>query len=132
MFQNLFVLFYRIQIFNTFYRRFHLKVMKLLLVLLEEGAVVVVVVANWRVGLRKALVSPESSSVTPLVNRASSSSLVFDTRLRRLLTLFTARSQVSRNGLRIYIFLQERAQDSSKDYFHSYFRIIGVPFAQQS
>jgi len=55
--------------------------------------IVIVVVANWRVGLRKALVSPrsESSSVTLLVNRVSSFNLVFDTRLRRLLTLFTAR-----------------------------------------
>jgi len=69
-------------------------------------------------GLRKALVSPisKSSSVT-LINRASSSSLMFDTRLRTLFTLSTARPQVSKNGPRIYIFLQERVQKLSSLFF---------------
>jgi len=92
--------------------------------------VIVVVVTNWQMGLRIVLVSPRSerSSVTPLVNRASSSSLVFDIRLR-LVTLSTARSQVSRNGPRIYIFLRERAQGNSKGCPYSFFfRIIGDSF----
>jgi len=61
--------------------------------------------------------------VTTLINRTSSFSLVFDTRLRRLLTLSTARSQVSRNGPRIYIFYK-RERRSSKGCPYSFFRIV--------
>jgi len=88
--------------------------------------VVVVVVVNWRVGLRNALVSlrSERSSVTPLVNRASSSSLVFNIRLRRLLTLSTAKSQVSGNGPRIYIFFKRERKAAAKVILTPFFHTV--------
>jgi len=61
-------------------------------------------------GLQKVLVSPKSkSSSVTLVNRASSSSLVFDIRLlKNCCTLFTARFSISRNSPRIYIFFYKK------------------------
>jgi len=86
---------------------------------------------NWRVSLRKVLVSPrfKSSSVIPLVNRASSSSLVFDTRLRRLLTLSTVRfRETALESISFYKRERKKAAKAILTFFH----IVDDPFAQQS
>jgi len=83
---------------------------------------------NWRVGLhaRNALVSPrfERSSVTPLVNRASSSSLVFNTKLRRLLTFSIAKSQVRETALESISFFKRERKAVGKVVLTSFFHTV--------